>query len=204
MQQALIFASNKHSAQKRKFNGEPYVNHCIRVSQIVQQYSDNRTLAIAAFFASVDDTLEDTETTYDELVDHFGQDVATLVKSLTNNTEEIKRLGKTAYLEEKVNMLTRDELLIKLADRLDNIGDLSVSIREWSDQYAQQTETVFFSSLRDENVEEIHMPLLEKIRVRLDKYYQAVSSLLSHRRYSSVVVIDISLEDDSESETEQI
>jgi len=166
IEKARTFATQKHTHQKRKFNGEPYVNHCIRVSQTVSEFTDNTTLIVAAL---LHDTLEDTDTTFEELSSEFGIDVATIVFHLTNNSEIMAVKGKTAYLADKIPSLTKDELLIKLADRLDNLTDLRWDDK-WSSGYASQTKTVFFDSLGVEGLQQPHLILMSRISQRIAMY----------------------------------
>ena len=165
LEKALLFATEKHKLQKRKFNGEPYVNHCIRVSNLVKAYSNNNILIISAL---LHDTIEDTDTTYDELQNEFGKQVADIVLSLTNDENELATLGKTEYLAQKINKLTCDELLIKLADRLDNLADLSDN--DWSKQYAKQTKYVFFEKLDKSYINQTHLLFLDKIREKISNF----------------------------------
>jgi len=160
---ALHFATERHRGQTRKFNGEDYVQHCVRVADSVSQHTDKHKVIVAAI---LHDTLEDTETTQAELVQRFGEDVASLVLALTNDEEEMAKVGgKRAYLANKINTLASDELLIKLADRLDNTSDLqSATNKEWSRKYCEETRHIFLETLRKEKLAtEGHIALLKKI-----------------------------------------
>lgn len=158
--QAQIFATNAHMGQKRRNNGEDYVNHCIRVANTCGLYTENETIIIAAM---LHDTLEDTTTTKRELMTLFGVDVCSLVCSLTNDVEEMEKLGgKREYLASRINQLPVDALLIKLADRLDNISDLGND--EKSQLYRDQTRYVFLETLCKTGLPTSHMELLEMIR----------------------------------------
>ena len=81
-EQAEEFARERHAPQKRKFSGEPYVNHPIRVRDLVAEFSQDEELLCAAL---LHDTLEDTETSMDELRERFGCRVAELVSQLTSD-----------------------------------------------------------------------------------------------------------------------
>lgn len=156
---AQTFATNAHRGQKRR-SGEDYVNHCIRVANICSQYTENETVIISAL---LHDTLEDTETTASQLEDLFGVDVCSMVKALTNNPEEMEKLGgKREYLAIKINHLPMDALLVKLADRLDNISDLGDD--EKSRLYREQTRYVFLETLWKTGLPESHLVILEMIR----------------------------------------
>lgn len=155
---ALEFAIIKHADQRRKNSGHPYVVHPIRVAALVRelcgvQKSRESGLYIAAL---LHDTLEDTDTTQEEIVAQFGHAVAMLVEAVTSDKEKIKSVGKTAYLRDKINFMSNDALLLKLCDRLDNISDLKpgYSNDKWSTEYAQQTYSIFHDQvalMQDEN-----------------------------------------------------
>lgn len=164
LERALLFATNKHRGQWRR-GGEEYVNHCIRVSNTVSCHTTDRDVVIAAL---LHDTLEDTDTSHEELVVKFGTEVADLVRSLSNDEEEMKKMGgKRDYLAKKINSLSANALLIKLADRIDNISDLSNN--DWSRRYCEQTRHVFLESLLSENLQTCHVELLNEIRSRVEK-----------------------------------
>jgi GTP pyrophosphokinase len=144
-QRAYLFAEKKHKPQFRR-SGEPYLKHCERVAQTVLMHSQDDLLVSVAL---LHDTLEDTITTYDELLGEFGETIANMVLSLTNDKSLLKEMGKAEYLAQKVKNLPNDALLVKLCDRLDNVSDLCGVDDEWSRGYAQQTYYVFFDQLRE-------------------------------------------------------
>jgi len=89
---ALAFASRKHSQQKRKdVNASPYINHPIALVSIlaVEAGIDDWDTLCAAL---LHDTIEDTDTSVEELVEAFGSPVASLVQEVTDD----KRLPKAS------------------------------------------------------------------------------------------------------------
>ena len=126
LEEVLRFATEKHKGQKRD-NGVDYIIHPIRVAELVDKYkgkeSQNREILLAA--ALLHDTLEDTYTSYRELEENFGPVVASIVQELTTAKYGSKMIGKGLYLAEKMQMMTNYALTIKLADRYDNLCDLS-------------------------------------------------------------------------------
>ncbi len=77
---ALAFASRKHSQQRRKdADASPYINHPISLVSILAVeagINDRDTLCAALLH----DTIEDTDTSVEELVEAFGSPVASLVQ----------------------------------------------------------------------------------------------------------------------------
>src|SRR5450755_4441089 len=81
----LSFAAAKHRDQRRKdIEASPYINHPIALAAILADelgITDTSVICAALLY----DTVENTETTFDELVSHFGQEIADLVRELTDD-----------------------------------------------------------------------------------------------------------------------
>ena len=122
-QAILEFAKEKHSGQTRA-DGTPYINHPIRVSEIVAKYKPSSNSNILKAGAILHDVLEDTYTSYRELIDKFGLVVASLVMEVTSSDFVSKMVGKQIYLAHKMRYMSSYALVIKLADRLDNLSDV--------------------------------------------------------------------------------
>ena len=121
--EALKFATKKHEGQFRKGSGLEYVTHTIAVSYLVGKYKTSKKLEHLIIAAILHDTLEDTATTFSELVKEFGPLVASLVLELSNDPEQIGKLGKLEYQKRKCLGISSYCLVIKLCDRLHNISD---------------------------------------------------------------------------------
>ena len=81
---SLVFASQKHQSQRRKQAGDiPYINHPIEVAQILSNAGVEDPEVLAA--AILHDTVEDTETTPEELEKEFGERVKNLVMECNDN-----------------------------------------------------------------------------------------------------------------------
>lgn len=173
---ALEFATHKHANQTRRTNGEPYVNHCIRVFNIVSEClplaMNREEKECVAISALLHDTLEDTNTTFEEIDRCFGKRVAENVLALTNDKNQVVLLGKQEYLAQKINTLSEEQLLIKLADRLDNVSDLREN-DSWSRNYANQTFHVFFEVLDKSKLGDRHLVLLNLISERISSIMHA-------------------------------
>jgi (p)ppGpp synthase/HD superfamily hydrolase len=81
VEKAAAYAVLAHGDQKRKYTGEPYTNHTSEVAGILKEY-DFADEVIAA--AHLHDTIEDTEVTYNDLLNLFGETVADLVLEVSN------------------------------------------------------------------------------------------------------------------------
>ena len=121
--EVLEFATIRHKGQKRN-DGTEYIEHPIRVMELVTKYKLSSNIKILQAGALLHDVLEDTYTSYRELVDRFGEVVASLVMEVTSSTFMPKLVGKQTYLAHKMQYMSSYALIIKLCDRLDNISDL--------------------------------------------------------------------------------
>ena len=122
--EVLEFARERHKGQLRS-DGQEYITHPIRVSELVSKYKPSQNANIIKAGALLHDVLEDTYTSYRELQDRFGEVVASLVMEVTSSTFMPKLVGKQIYLAHKMQYMSSYALIIKLADRLDNISDLN-------------------------------------------------------------------------------
>ena len=120
---AFFFAEIKHEGQKRKDErGSPYTDHLRRAYEVLFKIGvcrDTTTLVAAILH----DTLEDTETTYDELVEHFGEGVASVVAEVTDDKGLEKHVRKEKQ-KEKASALSREACFVKLADKIANVEDV--------------------------------------------------------------------------------
>ena len=142
VERAISFALRKHNGQLRK-DGLPYITHPLRVSEIVKKFKKSHRLHELMAAAILHDTLEDTDTTFDELKENFGELVALIVLGLTNDKIELNKVGKSNYLCEKLSCpkkVSRWALVIKLADRLDNVSDLDImEDRKFAEKIKKET-----------------------------------------------------------------
>lgn len=120
---AIAFAIKKHEGQFREASGLPYIVHPIEVYTIVRKYKESVNIDVLCAAAILHDTIEDTDTTYEELVAEFGKEVADLVLEVTSDEAEKALLGKEAYLDKKITTISSYGLVIKLADMLANVGE---------------------------------------------------------------------------------
>ena len=134
---ALKFASAKHRDQRRKdIEASPYINHPIDVAQIlaVEGGITDETTLVAAI---LHDTLEDTETTIDELRKLFGDKVTDIVIELTDD-QSIPRAERYEVQKQKAVHYSNEAKLIRLADKISNIRDATASPPpKWSPERVQ-------------------------------------------------------------------
>ena len=125
--EALRFAALKHRNQRRKdAEASPYINHPIEVARLlgVEAGIDD---AIVLQAAVLHDTIEDTETSYDEVRSAFGKDVADVVLEVTDD-KTIRDRGERKRLQlENAPKKSWRATLIKVADKTCNLRDIAGS-----------------------------------------------------------------------------
>jgi guanosine-3',5'-bis(diphosphate) 3'-pyrophosphohydrolase len=151
---ALHFSAEKHRHQRRKDQAQsPYINHPIEVMQLLWEVGGVREINVL-LAALLHDTIEDTETSPDEIRQAFGEEVLSLVLEVTDDKSLDKAERKRLQIEEAPNISTGAKL-IKLADKSCNVHDLIVSPpKDWNHnrrrEYLLWTEQVV-AGLKGEN-----------------------------------------------------
>lgn len=168
-EEALQYATKAHAGQTRS-GGEPYITHPMRVADHIKQYKQSHNLDALISAAYLHDTIEDTDTTHEALHDLFGGLVASLVKELTSDPEQIKKVGKAHYLAHKMAAMSSYALVIKLADRLDNVKDITTArTPQWRTKYAAETNQILNYIEKTRALSGTHQKLIELIRAKLSE-----------------------------------
>ena len=135
---AINFASIKHTDQRRKDERKtPYINHPVGVMHILCEeggVTDVPTLMGAVLH----DTVEDTDTSPEEILQEFGEEVAKIVAEVTDDKKLPKAERKRLQV---VNAPHKSEKakLVKLADKLYNLRDLNKGTPEgWTEERVQE------------------------------------------------------------------
>lgn len=144
IEQAVEFAARMHAGQKRK-SGEPFIVHPVGAARILLRFDDDRVDCDLVCAMLLHDTVEDTKATLDQIRDAFGERIAWLVGSVT---EDKTRSGPILdrdriFFDEILQAAKEDErvLLMKLADVLHNYQTLHV-----------------YSDDRRKHIEDVHIP----------------------------------------------
>ncbi|SAK78595.1 HD domain-containing protein [Caballeronia ptereochthonis] len=131
---AFAFAADKHRNQRRKdAEASPYINHPIALADVLANEAgidDERVLLAAVLH----DTIEDTDTSHDELVRWFGEEVAHIVAEVTDDKSLPKAERKRLQIEHAAHVGHRAKL-VKLADKICNLRDIAtMPPADWSDE----------------------------------------------------------------------
>ena len=208
------YAKEKHKNQLRK-SGEPYIIHPLHVAYTLAELGlDTQTICAALLH----DVVEDTETTYEDIKNNFGEEIALLVEGVT----KLSILFKTAEEKQAENYnkmfiaMEKDIriIILKLADRLHNITTLQHLRRDRQIAIAKETLELYapiahklgmydlkmklqdgaLKYLYPEEYEAIVEKLNKKIkenRNQLEKTKNKMESILKRQRIFAIVNIEI-------------
>lgn len=136
---ARLFATKKHKEvnHKRKYTGEDYITHPEAVARIVASVTTDEFIIAAAW---LHDTVEDTNTTFEEIEQEFGYKVAGLVEMVTD-----------VSVPEDGNRATRKEIdlvhlagaspegkTLKLADVIHNLSSITNHAPDFAPVYMRE------------------------------------------------------------------
>ena len=144
IRKAYAYGKKMHEGQVRQ-SGDPYFSHPIAVAAILtEQRLDDATLITALLH----DTIEDTKSTFTEVSQLFGPEVADLVDGVTKltNLQLSSAHSKQAENFRKLFMAMSKDLrviLVKLADRLHNMRTIKSMKQEKQHQKARETMEIF-------------------------------------------------------------
>lgn len=169
---AAAFAAHAHRHQTRKDGHTPYVSHVFRVCLVVRHtfgFDDPRMLAAALLH----DTIEDTNTDCDDVIERFGPEVAEWVAALTKDT----RLPNDAREDEYAKTLADADWpvkALKLADLYDNLGD-STHLSPGGRKKAAAKAHFYLNAIRT-NLPEHVLPALRLVEGRLAEVEAGLTS----------------------------
>ena len=119
---AAAFAAEKHRNQRRKDEeASPYINHPIQLAHILVQERIEDVEVLAA--ALLHDTIEDTNTSLEELEIVFGYEIAGIVAECTDDKTLSKLERKQAQIDH-ASHISHKARLVKLADKIANVNDI--------------------------------------------------------------------------------
>lgn len=129
---AASFAARKHSKQRRKdVEASPYINHPLQLACVLADeggVTDSATLCAALLH----DTIEDTDTSAEELEREFGAEIRALVQEVTDDKSLHKDERKRAQVEHAAHISDKAKR-VKLADKICNLRDVaSTPPADWS------------------------------------------------------------------------
>jgi guanosine-3',5'-bis(diphosphate) 3'-pyrophosphohydrolase len=135
---ALQFSALKHRNQRRKdVDASPYINHPISLASILCNEAHVTDIEVICG-ALLHDTVEDTETTPEELESEFGPIIKNIVMDVTDDTSLTRQERKQAQIDHAAHISEKAKL-VKLADKISNLRDVSANAPEnWTLERRQE------------------------------------------------------------------
>ena len=160
LEKAIHFAASRHAGQLRKGTTVPYIVHPLETMQILRSMHADTNLLIAGL---LHDTVEDTETAIDEIVETFGTDVAALVGGHSEDKSKTWKERKTHAIRELAGASRRMKLLV-MADKVSNLRSMADDYRAAGDQLWErfnapvEEQAWYYSGIQDALWEMQHDP----------------------------------------------
>src|SRR3990167_5455374 len=141
---AYVYSAKVHRGQVR-LSGEPYLSHPLEVAHILTKLKMDESCVAAGL---LHDTIEDTISTLEELREHFGEEILSLVDGVT----KISRIEFASSEEQQAEnyrkmilAMAKDirVILIKLADRLHNMRTLEYMSTDKREKISRETLDIF-------------------------------------------------------------
>jgi len=126
LMKAMAFAAEKHRHQRRKdVDGSPYINHPISLANVLAS-EGGVTDVLVLGAAILHDTIEDTDTTEEELRATFGARLTAIVLEVTDDKSLAKHVRKQLQIDHAPHV-SQEAKLVKLADKICNLRDILAS-----------------------------------------------------------------------------
>lgn len=123
---ALAFAAHKHRDQRRKdAEASPYINHPIALANVLCNEGGIADVNVLCA-ALLHDTVEDTQTTPEELTEQFGKTIRDIVMEVTDDKKLDKAERKLKQIEHAAHA-SYEAKLVKLADKISNLRDIVIT-----------------------------------------------------------------------------
>jgi guanosine-3',5'-bis(diphosphate) 3'-pyrophosphohydrolase len=131
--EAYNFSAIKHTKQRRKgILDIPYINHPIEVANVLSHTDNNVDIPLLTA-AVLHDTLEDTDTTFEEITEVFGDEIASTVREVTDDMSLSKERRRQIQIDKALS-LSVNAKKIKIADKICNILDIIQTRYHWNDR----------------------------------------------------------------------
>ena len=185
LDKAYAMAKKAHEGQLRE-SGEPYITHPLEVAHILADLEMDCTTLIAGL---LHDTVEDTNCTFEEIKEQFGDSVAMLVDGVTK-LDKIPYTTKEELQAENLRKMflamAKDirVILIKLADREHNIYTLRYLPEDKQKEKARETLEIYAPLAHRLGISRIKWELEDSSFRYLHpkEYYDLVEKIAKKRR----------------------
>ncbi len=141
IRKAIAFSVMTHEVlypkQKRKGKDIPYITHPLTVGLILARANASEDVVVAGILHdTIEDSIDEKKVTREMLVERFGDNVADLVDSVTEQRKDLPWEERKREALEHIRAFSHDSLLVKSADLISNVSEIL-------DDYAKAGLTIF-------------------------------------------------------------
>ncbi|HEX8549570.1 MAG TPA: HD domain-containing protein [Cytophagaceae bacterium] len=178
IEQIKTFADHCHGEQKRKYSGDRYIVHPIRVMETCRNYTNDITVLAAAL---LHDVLEDTPVTKEEIKQFLetiidpenASRTVRIVEELTDvfikeNFPNLKRKKRRAKEALRLGTVSSEAQTIKYADIIDNAVDMSAYDKNFAPLYLSECKDILKNMTRGNA--ELYQRALQVVEDCLNKF----------------------------------
>ena len=122
---ALRTASIAHKFQMRKDGHTPFINHPIKVAELISSVGGIQNEIILCS-AILHDIIEDTPTTFEEVKNTFGKEIADIIMECSDDKNLPKEERKRLQVK-TVKYKSNNAKIVKLADKIANMNDIIIN-----------------------------------------------------------------------------
>lgn len=161
IQKAIKFAAkthNQYQQQTRKGKVIPYITHPLTVGLILSLANSSEDIIVAGILHdTIEDSVDDKKVTSEMLTERFGENVAQLVLSVTEQDKRLSWEDRKKEALEHIKNFSHDSLLVKSADIIGNLSELI-------DDYARYGDKTFYRfNAPKEKIVDYQIKLIEVI-----------------------------------------
>jgi len=156
---ARAFAAECHADQKRKYSSEPYTVHLDNVVELLRQHGEEEPATLAA--AYLHDTVEDTDTTVQDLIRELGEPIAELVYWLSD-MEKGNRGSRVLMSAWRLARAPMPAKLIKCADIIDNTTNIVQHDFHYAPKFLREKRVVLEHMANAEGERLTSLPLVQE------------------------------------------
>lgn len=138
IQKAKEIATIAHEGVTRKNSNDPYIVHPERVAKMVAKHGGSEDMICAAW---LHDVKEDAPQFMSEVYNNFSSNIINLIDELSKP----EGVDKLKWIED-FKYASREAVIIKMADRIDNLLDVESMGKKWLKKYLIQTEAILIAA----------------------------------------------------------
>ena len=174
---ARLFSINAHNGQVRKNDKDvPYIVHPLYVGLLLKEYGFSDEVVAAGL---LHDTIEDTKTTFKDIKKTFGDDIAYLVNTATEQDKRKSWENRKLEAIDKIYDLPLENKAIVACDKISNLEDIRIKFEKegkkdfsnfnrGEDKQKWYYESIYYNLIHNQNK---NHPMFVKLKEEIDRVF---------------------------------